>query len=350
MKSKYNIPVGRYRIEGVKTEIEPSIIANYFAKTPVALVQPLCNRNRVSWTGDVRRNGPQANVGALRLTYSEDGYLYSYSMPLCLRTKGPKGEDFILVNGDGSPSPQTTKHMGLMREFLVERGSPPKILQAHAYIPFSVLERASIRPEHVLILDTTPDREIKQRIRRKNRDTGEMEERLQRVHFLGETYFKNVRSGRHYVCGLDRNDDPNKRSFYLAEIPRSEVMPTTVDEALEALRPPGLPKKALRQGEWFFVPTSKKFTKKTATLLKRTAIVSADPKEQEEAATRDLRQRRHVPTRLALNGAVYAKGFVRDAEHDTLVLGDIWHRVVRNLAPNGWRYVPTGNTRGARVD
>jgi hypothetical protein len=241
-----------------------------------------------------------------------------------------------------------------------------EVLIPHAFIPFSVLDQTSIPPQSVEVIATTSDFEQKRTGTRKNKRTGENETYEYTVHFLGETLFRYRDSI--YVCGLDRNDDPSKRMFYMAKVPGpAHTPPKSVDEALKRLRPPGLPEDTKRQGEWFFVPApSYKPPKNAEDVVRatRVPIVSDDPKAQLDEMRRITtkrgeaevpgwtvpgRERRHVATTMVINGAVYAKGAVHDEEHSPLRLGETWHKVVKNLAVEGWRYVP-GPMARASVD
>jgi hypothetical protein len=161
------------------------------------------------------------------------------------------------------------------------------------------------------------------------------------VHWLGETLFtvepltgfgiEPVR--RYYVCGLDRNDDPNKRHFYLCRLPEGNA-PKTVDEALTMLRPAEVPEGSSRQGEWFFVPAPELSVRRKDE-QKQVPIVADKGAEQIRGPVQ-ARRRRHVARRLYVNGAVFVRGKVKDAEHDELDLGEVWHRVIRNLADGSW--------------
>lgn len=353
---------------------DTQIAKNYVNAVPVAESEKLFssvtdNGRGMGWSG----NGPMyASPGTKRFWYDGNGFLYSYRMPLAHR-RTFKGKPFILVNGDGAPSMMTGSHQRDLRDQLrstdwEDEDRKVIIHIPHAYVPFSVLEQARIRPVDVEVLAVTEDREEKRKGSRKNRETGAQEEYEYTVHFLGETLFRYRDSI--YVCGLDRNDDPNKRMFYMAKVPGpAHKPPKTVDEALLRMRPKGLPETALRQGEWFFVPQPDFKPQPddiTHGVLKATKIpiVSADPKaqlaemtpittkrggEEYEGWTVRAREGRHVASSMAINGAVYAKGVVRDDEHSALKLGTTWHKIVKNLAVEGWRYVP-GPMARASVD
>jgi len=308
------------------------------------------------WGSGETVHGLYPREGTVRFGPSEDGTtLLSYGRwPVAVKV----GKT-IIVNGDNGPSMTTRSHQASVRDAVRDLTT--------AVLPFSALDAARIELRHISqikIIATTPDREIEKPVRRLNRETGVMEDSVQLVHFLGETLF--LYDGRYYVSGLDRNDDPKRRNFYLARLPAGRK-PKTVDEALNALRPKGVPDTALRQGEWFLVPSDKR-PKKVDVLKDRldanprpvewlprprggreerpvfrgVPVISAKPAEIHEALTQPRRFNgrglRHVASRVYLNGAVYVSGMLRDIEHGHLKLGDGrgWFKVVRNLADGSW--------------
>ena len=356
------------------------------------------------------RGSMYAAPGTRRYWYDDD-QLYSYEMPLICRIQHD-GKDFYILNGDGAPSMKTAEHQRTLRGG-VDRKVPR---EQWAIIPYSALRNAGIQAWDVELIATTPDREIerwevcrstkcgglkghwdKENVRKKGSDEHEVRHT---THYLGETLFKA--KGKYYVCGLDRNDDPSRRMFYLAEIPAAKKAPKTVDEALDMLRPKFLDPEAPRQGEWFFEPAEFEkdpllmtkeewrkllMTKEDFTVhIDRTKYYKLTAEEQKEAEKRsagyrhrpfransgrqyaqslkerhnhyaslDERsdERRHyapVIIRLRFKDRVrmYVRGTIRDAEHDPLALPKGWHHVVKNLAVRGWRAGGKGQT--ARVD
>lgn len=323
-----------------------------------------------SWRSRVRNKGGQFGWAGQGPLYSHDGTvrldvvhdqggcdkLVSYEH-FDLAIRKPDGQ--IIVNGDDAPTVTSRKHQ---REFRSALGGKPACL-----LPFSALRSAFIKPVDVKIVATTPDKEIVswKKCRCDKAWHKESSDYVQvhddgshsvevRQHFLGETLFtREDRPGRFYVSGLDRNDDPRKRNFYLAQLPEG-VTPTTVDEALELLKPEGLPESGwLRQGEWFFIPKPglKPVVEGENVLVKESKIswnetkpgvpiISADAKEARDQLDRVEwgRMRRHRATRMYINGAVYVSGMVRDEEHSALKLGDgkTWFEVVRNRATGSW--------------
>ena len=328
--------------------------------------------SRVSGRGGWNSTGPlHAYAGTSRLDVKEEHgctHLLSYgSWKLAVR----KADETIIVNADNAPTVTSRKQQ---RDFRSALGG-----NKHALIPFSALGATGILPEHVEVLDTTPDREIVSWRRcpkdpcwhTKNRESDYVRFNEDGTHdlkciahFLGETLFAARRrfgtETRLYVCGLDRNDNPAKRNFYMAQLPEGAAA-ATVDEALALLRPPGLPEGTLRQGEWFFVPAPDVRAKEAENcrLIRQTPlslwrdelapgvpILTTDVEEIPGALNshdinffaRTGRARRHRATRMYVNGAVYVSGMVRDEEHNPLKLGNgkTWYLVVRNLATGSW--------------
>ena len=371
----YNAPVFDVTVEkkDVRLDVPTTVLDHYLAGTDEELLTLVFNQSKTKspqgmyFGYEMRRNGPMAHQGTWRYSYGS-GFLFSYNMKIAFRTTY-SGKPFVLVNGDGAPTKATNDFMASLRGKLNPRGwearrhrwrslGPPV---PHAFIPFSVLDQARIKPEEVTVLATTLDRTTRVKAKIKNRESGLWEDGFRTRHFLGETLF--LARGKVFVCGLDRGDDPSKRMFYMCQIPvpaERKHWPKTVDEALALLRPEGLPKNSKRQGEWFFVPQAKyKPVEGVGRRGRRIPILTDEAPVQVRhilddgtvhPSTVSGRASRHVASSLLVNGAVYAKGIVTDAEHSTLRLGPVWHKVVKNLAIEGWRYVPTGPGAGARVD
>lgn len=318
-----------------------------------------------SWAGQ----GPlYSRPGTVRLDVvsAEAGYsrLVSYGhFNLAVR----KADGQLILNGDNAPTVTSRKQQRELRSSLGGRQA--------CLLPFSALEAARVEPSDVNIVATTPDREIETWRPCKCKKSWHKEAsdyiriladgthtQKHTSHFLGETLFTAAvgwdifsRQTHYFVCGLDRNDDPRKRHFYLARLPEGAA-PTTVDEALETLKPLGLPEEGwLRQGEWFFVPRPdvKAKVDEKNILVKETHVGYQGLKPGVPIITanadsvRDMywdswevrsRARRHRATRMYVNGAVYVSGMVRDEEHTPLKLGNgkTWYQVVRNLSAGSW--------------
>lgn len=285
--------------------------------------------NNGGWGG----NPPlTSREGTLRMSVEHSNRLRSYEgFDLGVRLS----DGTIIINGDMGPSMMTRKHQNELRAAV--RGVKSCLL------PFSALRSPGIDPLKVRLIATTEDRTVigTRRCTCKRGWCGGPgpHQKETRSHFLGETLFDapvGMEIAR-FVCGLDRNDDPSKRHFFLARLPRG-MKPTSVDEALEGLRPGDVVAGSLRQGEWFFVPDELGLKAPKAQILSGVPIVS-DSAQIASAADRWRRAQRHVATHTFYAGdVVYVRGCVRDSEHTNLKLGDgkTWHRVVRNLAEAAW--------------
>jgi hypothetical protein len=310
----------------------------------------------------VRRVAPDAFDGTARVLLSYEHW------PLALWTIGGQ----LVVNGAFGPTVITRAQQRDLRSALAMMKVP------HCLIPFAALAEAgwqweSLLEERFEIIATTKDwtTQAWRPCRSKwcmernhenvdnHRTRNGVVERMEEQHFLGETLFYVGKEC--YVCGLDRNDDPSRRMFYLCQLPDEAHGAQTVDAALAMLRPPGLPETALRQGEWFLVPTAGMKPPKDQVInthhvsggsneSRGVVVVSAQAHDYRESPFVDWRRAgRHVATRMFLHGPhVYVSGTMRDEEHGALKLGDgkTWHLVVKNLAVAGWRM----NKELARAD
>jgi len=119
--------------------------------------------------------------------------------------------------------------------------------------------------------------------------------------------------GRHLLVGCD------ERQLFMCELPKPC---TSVKQAHEALRPANVPKKTIRQGEWFFVPATASEVEgiDRALVRRNTAINQYIPRAGKP----------HVVEEIALAGGVFARGAVRHPDHKTIHLRG-WYRIVKNL-------------------
>lgn len=273
-------------------------------------------------------------TGTVRFSYDDDGNLFSYQMLIGIRSSDEIGR-FLLLNADGAPSMRTNSHMkdqrSAARDALRQRGV------RWGLVPFSALRSVGIKPETVRLIDRTDDREESYTRVVKG------ETRTYYRHYLGELLFRV--EDRYWLSGLDRNDDPRRRMYYLCELPRPA---TTVEDALNSLRPADLPFSSSRQGEWFFVPDGRRFPLRD--LIKKVPITSDDPNTQIRSITQAPwdRRDRHIATDMLIRpDGVYVRRTVHDDEHTPCRLGSFWHRVQKNLAKQGVRYA---SAAGVQVD
>lgn len=348
---------------------DTEIANDFIQRKPInrRLLQVVRERVSGGFWGMTSRHNLYPRDGAARFSYDEAGVLWSYEA-MELACWLPDGT--LLVNGDAGPSLRTRDHQRELRD-AIKRHEVAVV----ALVPFSAMRSARIdwRTHSFQIIATTPDREIEQLQICRNKkcsEAGALHRHPHKVHFLGETLFSvkrahwdEKRNGYvsrydYFVSGLDRNDDPKRRNFFLAQLPASRSAPKTVDEALALLRPKGVPEDVPRQGEWFLVPApEKKFKpdqiiKDVKSVAKSNSedlkagvpVVSDDSKEQYERIKNGgwsmySRRDRHRATRMVCNGDVFVSGMLRDAEHGPLKLGDgkTWFKVVKNRAVGSWR-------------
>lgn len=127
----------------------------------------------------------------------------------------------------------------------------------------------------------------------------------------------------------------DEKSQFISALPRKAV---SVKDAHEALRPAGVPRNALRQGEWFFVPATQ--AEKRAIKAEVEARGTRTPVQQfggtyrarYEVGELENGSSHRAPAQITVNNRKYAVGVVyddRQGHHGSLLLPD-WHRVIRN--------------------
>lgn len=132
----------------------------------------------------------------------------------------------------------------------------------------------------------------------------------------------------------------DEKSQFVAMLPRKVK---SVKDAHESLRPPGVPRTAKRQGEWFFVPATKDEKAAIAAAINRNGVAFSEPRRSSRRRGRygerlfqmgelEENSSHHAPCSISVGGRLYATGLVYDNRpnrHGSLLLQD-WHRVVRN--------------------
>lgn len=124
-----------------------------------------------------------------------------------------------------------------------------------------------------------------------------------------------TRTVNHFLIGMD------EKHYFISPLPKAAK---SVDGAHRILRPPGLSKHAVRQGEWFFDPVGAQ----TERLLN--GIVYRDAQRVHEV---ELKNSTHVAkSAVTIKNRLFARGYIvdsRSGHHDALFL-KTWHGVVRN--------------------
>jgi hypothetical protein len=134
-----------------------------------------------------------------------------------------------------------------------------------------------------------------------------------------------------YLCGMD------ERHLFIARLAGG----TTVRDAHDSLRPRRLPSKAVRQGEWFFVPlTPWEAGRLEAMIAARRAVVLAkepiaaggNPHTADELARLPAPRWTSDQSSRGPAVAIFVRGAVRHPEHKTVRFRS-WVSVVRNAEP-----------------
>lgn len=269
------------------------------------------------------RGGKASNL------FFEDGVLYSYGhhFPLAVPLKRNDYE-FFVVNGDNYSSSTAAHRNKVFRAISQEK---------YAVIPLTALDSmlrdvySKIKDEYarsssfrfytartimneIMVIDHTADTFEYKTVMVRNRDTGEMEEKVITEHLLGSTLFEIY--GDYYLSSVDPSGK-GRGLYFLTKLPRPAE---SIEDAYASIKPKGLNGEAyVRQGEFFFVP-QEGMTKPRGIDLEKKVLI--------ENRGRDAEEWRHVATEgFRLDGVQYVRGTVRHPEHKMCSLGNVWHRV-----------------------
>ena len=265
------------------------------------------------------RGGKASNL------FFENGILYSYGyhFPLAVPLKR-NGYEFFVVNGDNCSSSTAAHRNGVFRAISQEK---------YAVIPLTALDSmlgdeysrrhrsygfgpytARIIMDEIMVIDHTADTFEDKTVRVRNRDTGEMEEKVITEHLLGSTLFKIY--GDYYLSSIDPSGK-DRGLYFLTKLPRPAE---SIGDAYASIKPKGLNGEAhVRQGEFFFVP-QEGITKPRGIDIEKKVLI--------ENRGRDAEGWRHLATEgFRLDGVQYVRGTVRHPEHKMCSLGNVWHRV-----------------------
>ena len=295
--------------------------------------------------------------------FADGQALYSYGRHFALAIRMPETtnkkdkKEWYLLNGD-KYSVSTSKHQSITY----------RVFNAWPRVAFSALHAAGLYPEHgnvnlidfckdgfesMSIWDRTFNQDTFDNFKQnmpigaeyhesKNKDTQEIETKS--FHRIGAVILEKEK--KYYLCAMDEG------SYFISLLPHKVK---TVQAGFEALKPKEVKGAeimdfgrntvhidVLRQGEWFFIPSSIKIKEKD--FQKSAALPSADSSSN-----------RHICTRLLQIGKkFYCKGIVRHksarnnrrADHKQVKLGngktDIFQAVC-NTAKGNW-------SAGGRVD
>jgi hypothetical protein len=310
------------------------------------------------------RYGGQGNVFVLRDELYSWGTHFMLARLMPAADGSPRG--WFLLNGDVY-SVSTTRHQSTVRA-AVERSGLPFMI-----VPFSVLRSAGIDHATITPIETHKDGyqttthhaatladvpEARRSLATPSPAGGFTYETYR--HWLGASVFRAaysvyIRDEGHASASayfLSAFDEQEARHYFLCELP-ADAAPSTIDEALTALRPAlvtdadaaGLT--VTRQGDVFAVPT---------TLSTREVRKMAEP--QRMARVLDLS---HTATEVVVSpdGTTYARGtlrhaprFGRRAEHRNQRMGDgkTWHQIVKNTVPTDARGENRAWSQAGNVD
>lgn len=142
---------------------------------------------------------------------------------------------------------------------------------------------------------------------------------------------KSKATSQSFLVGRD------EKSQFISALPRKA---TSVPDAHDALRPAGVSRKALRQGEWFFVPaTNVEKAAINATIKNKGSLGLYGRKggwphsiDRSEIGALENGSSHRASAQIRVGGKLYAVGLVHDTRpdrHGSIILPD-WHRVIRN--------------------
>lgn len=256
--------------------------------------------------------------------FYEENVLYSYSYHFALALRCRNG---YVLNGD-SYSISTSHHQSITRRHAQRK--------KHCIIPFSALQNAGIKPEHIIIVNVTED--SYETWTRKNPDTGETEE--YRVHHLGASLIKH--KNKLFLSSIDATS--KNHQFFLVEL-RSKTL-SNVDEAYRDLAgnlsdeqyQMYLSGQIKRQGEYFLEPCPEISTAHLKQQIKTIYNGSEEPGNILRCF--DLSggdgHPHHARDAIISKQDIYIRGTLRHREHKMISMGPIWHKVYENTAKHSW--------------
>jgi len=283
-----------------------------------------------------------------------------------------KKKSVVIVNSDISRDTFVARVAWRVVKYLENNNIP------HCFVSFSSLGAATLHAKYLNVVDFTPAtyNTYKRYVSCTKSTCGKTNAKMYvnhthiksvRRHFMGETLFVNVadRKRRLYITGLDRNEFLKPDAFYLTQLPK-KAKPETVEQALDALRPPSVPKGSVRQGEWFFVPKKLRASFLSTVSVHENIPIVFDKVPLQSYVVAYVGAKTLQPVPQSLNSAfrgnppvttlylrsrgdrhraeymcfdthsVYVKGRVNDPTHAPITLPD-WCKVVRNLADGSWQ-------------
>jgi hypothetical protein len=284
--------------------------------------------------------------------------------------KGMKHRSWWLLNGDiqRRDSGATSRHQRRLRESCEKTQLPVLI------VPFSCLDSAGIITESIVPVDIQPERtEIRYCTGEVAMPALERPEYIARAaqnpdgtwdyeihrHWLGASLFRasyrtgtrwdrsSRKSSAYFLSSFDAQEPA--QLYFLAQLPAG-VKPSTVEEAVEALKPPEVVqaeadgREVVRQGDVFGIRTdlTTRQLHSTGTYMDRRISRVLGVNHTATDVIEMVRDGRPFDARL-VHSETYARGILRHdpvgrrPEHVKRPLGDrkSWYRLVLNTVPVG---------------
>lgn len=276
-----------------------------------------------AWLDATQETGQNQSKGNI---FFSGPVIYSYGTHFPLAYRQPSA---FIMNAD-TYSSTTSKHQNAV-QWVVKRTGKPNLL-----IPFSSLRTAGIHPAEMEIVAVEEDRQVPipcmwKRFGSMNPQHGEGCTQISphTRHLMGRSVF---RVGKDYfLSGLDETARNIWAGFFLAQLPSPAH---TITAALDTLKPAEvrgaerLDYEVLRQGEFFFIPSTLK-TRQLTNAQKWWYIPHIRP---------GRRLRHYVTESRELNDVMYCRGTVRHSggEHKMLKLENGWYSVHENTEVASW--------------
>jgi hypothetical protein len=214
-----------------------------------------------------------------RIKDQEDRYTVSIkgvTKEVNIVAKKVKQDDKTLLLGNSSILPLIGRTVAYGNESRNEKETKVQEIMSSdndfQMIPFTVFSQANLDLNKFRLIEKGISETLPRRIELRDWSKGEYKTtyKVENVHFTGSSLFEV--DGKYYLFDVDRREVKyNIFNPFLAQLPKQV---STIKEAYEILKPKqvleaekqGL--EVLRQGEWFFIPTSKPKIKKLTKLEK----------------------------------------------------------------------------------
>jgi hypothetical protein len=268
-------------------------------------------------------------------------YMYIENNSLVVYTDYPKSGDTVIaaikfgkytvINGD-DPNDRIGEFRDVVEE--LQRHGDNEITTS-----FECLKNAGINLQKMKVLDITRDLNVSIMNGQKGFDDFESKVPQGATLTLFHKYKNNndnsllieklyhragcmlIKEGKYsYICGMDEN------SYFVTRLPNNV---TTVDKAFFMLKPKVVHEwekknktQAIRQGEWFFLPTDLKKVKG----MRRKAL----------PLWKNVGNKHIADYYAVVDGTHYVMGAITHIDHSTKYLDNIIHEAIMNTAKGSW--------------